>query len=225
VTCGFTWANAAESGDRLAALNALIRLADPDIPASNSTAHELYQAAQGLSELGEAAAAVSCLERALQNGTDASAPADPCLLDLLMALSTARRQAGDMPGALQALDQAIAISPDEPSLYLQKADMLLELAQTEADPTTAQSYADNALACLENAMRLNPHDPDLHRRAALSHRAAGKLPLALAYATQMIGMSANTSQAMSARPCCRPGPRHVADNPGAYLPGWRATAL
>jgi tetratricopeptide (TPR) repeat protein len=188
-----------ESGDRAAALNALIRLADPDIPASNSTAFELYQAAQGLSELGEADAAVSCLERALQNGPDTSAPADPCLLDLLTALSTARRQTDDMPGALQALDQAIAISPDEPALYLQKADMLLELAQTEADPSVARVDADNALACLESAMRLNPHDPDLQRRAALTHRSAGELPLALSYAAQMVDMSATISQAMSAR--------------------------
>ena len=188
-----------ESGDRAAALNALIKLADPDVPASNSTAFELYQAAQGLSELGEAGAAVSCLERALQYGPDTCAPADPCLLDLLIALSTARRQASNMPGALQALDQAIAISPDDPALYLQKADMLLELAQTEADPSAAQVNADNALTCLESAMRLNPHDPDLHRRVALTHRTAGELPMALSHAAQMVDISATISQAMSAR--------------------------
>jgi tetratricopeptide (TPR) repeat protein len=77
--------------------------------------------------------------------------------------------------------------------------LLLGLAQTEADPNAAQEDADNALACLESAMRLNPHDPDLHRRAALTHRAAGELPLALSHAAQMVDMSVTLSQAMSAR--------------------------
>jgi tetratricopeptide (TPR) repeat protein len=97
------------------------------------------------------------------------------------------------------MDQAIAINPEEPSLFLQKADMLLELAGAETDPGAAQADADQALMCLETAMRLSPHDPDLHRRAACTHRAAGELPLALAHAAQMVEMSATVSQAMSAR--------------------------
>ncbi len=188
-----------QSGNRAGAVDALMYLADPESPVSESSANNLYQAAQWLNELGKADSAVICLERALQSGLEAHTPAGPSLLDMLTSLCAAHRQVGDLPAALQALDQAIAINPDEPELYLQKADILLGMSQTDGDANDSQAFAEQGVACLEAAMKLNPHNPDLHYRAALTHRAAGELHLALVHATEMVDISASLSQAMRAR--------------------------
>ena len=188
-----------DAGNQAAALEALMNLAEPDGPVTSSNTTALYQAAQGLMQLGEADAAVRCLERALQNGPNGGAANGPSLLELLTALSTARYQAGSLQAALEAMDQAIALNPDEATLHLEKANMLLELGHEEPDTRSAHTNAREALASLVTAMRLNPNDPDLHRRAALIHRAAGDLPTAMAYADRMVELSITVSEAMSAR--------------------------
>jgi tetratricopeptide (TPR) repeat protein len=200
---GDLWVKLAEmrlnDGDTGNALAALTNLADPEAAASGSPAIDLYQAAQGLLQLGEAAEAVRCLERALQNRPGSNEPDSPSILEMLTALSQARYQVGDLQAALEAVDQAISLNPDEPSLHLDKANMLLELGYTETETPEVPGNTREALASLVTAMRLNPHDPDLHYRAALIHRSVGDYPAALAHTDQMVELSVTIAQAMKAR--------------------------
>jgi tetratricopeptide (TPR) repeat protein len=141
---------------------------------------DLHQAAQGLLRLGDATNAINCLELALQvnanPGQDpVSSENSPALLDLLVDLATARQNAGKYQAALKALDQAIILAPDETSLYLDKANLLLEMNQQG-----------DALECLENVLALNPNDPELHRRTAIIQRASGDLQAAMAHAQNIL---------------------------------------
>ncbi len=188
-----------DEGDPQAALIALSNLSDPEGAAAYSPALNLYQAAQGLLLLGEPLDAVGCLERALEAGAGNGDPASPSILEMLISLSGARYQVGDLQGALEAMDQAIAINPDEPNLHLEKANILLELGFSTSETTDMPGNTREALASLVTAMSLNPHDPDLHSRAALIYRSAGDLPSALAHADQMVELSVSITQAMRAR--------------------------
>ncbi len=167
-----------KAGNVAGALAAFRKLADGTDLNPNCTTLDLYQAAQGLMQLGDPGAAVHCLERALQSGAPREASAIPRLLDLLTTLSKARRQAGDWHGALEALDQALTLAPHEPGFYLDKADLLMDLADANA--------SQEALTCLTTALKLNPHQPELHYRAALIQRAAGDLSMAWLHASQTV---------------------------------------
>lgn len=181
-----------KAGNSQAALTAFRKLAEASDLTPDCTTLDLYQAAQGLLQLGDPGAAIRCLERALQSGPQRETSASPRLLDLLISLSQARRQAGDRHGAVEALDQALALAPNEATLYLDKADLLTELSEPKA--------SQEALACLTTALKLNPHQPELHHRAALIQRAAGDLSMAWMHATQMVeNSSASLSLAMQAR--------------------------
>ena len=96
------------------------------------------------------------------------------LKDLLVELANAQRQAGDLAAALAAQDRAIVIDPQDPTLSLTKADLLLELGQPVP-----------ALECIQNALTISPAQPaTLHLRAALLLRSLGNIPAALAHAEQ-----------------------------------------
>jgi tetratricopeptide (TPR) repeat protein len=188
-----------QAGDEKTALEALNNVATTDGPAANSSPSDLYQAAQALVRLNEHASAAQCLERALQYGSSSDMPSSPSLLELLTSLSSAHSLAGDLPSALQAIDQAIALDPQEAALHLEKANMLLEMGHSSDNLPEAQSSKNEALASLVTALHLNPREPDLHRRAALILREAGDLPTALDHADQMVELSMTVSQSMEAR--------------------------
>lgn len=159
------------------------------------TTNDLHQAAIGLIQLGDAHGAVVCLERALETFNSRSGEGNlpktqsyTSQLDLLTTLVTARYQTGNLHAALEALDQAISIAPDEPNLYLDKANVLLELDPLSPEPSDTDTNDDihPALTCLKTALDSKPDDPVLLKRAALIQRTAGDLPAALVSAEQMI---------------------------------------
>jgi tetratricopeptide (TPR) repeat protein len=201
-----------QAGETQAARSTLNKLVEQQEQraASERNIGDLYQASKKLLRLGDAGGAVKSLELALQSNrrrTDwtlaATAAGSPSLLDLLTDLAAARYSAGDPEGALDALDQAIVVAPEEASLYLDKADLHLEMSQptaairpesssgdgsTEQESTSGTDHIQAALACLETALKLNPGDPSLHQRAALIQRATGDLSAALAHAEQAAGL-------------------------------------
>lgn len=183
------------SGDNLAAITAYKTIAEIYDPSSPSPAADLYQAAQGLMELEDPGSAVNCLERALQPDYTPVSPSDPSLLDILIALSRANFQNGDAKSALDALNQAIDIAPDESSLYIDKADLLLEVDNEGHLENTDLS---EALSCLDTALELNPQDPKSHYRAARIRRTAGDIPTALEHAGQLISLSSESTEDMLA---------------------------
>ncbi|MCK5313731.1 MAG: tetratricopeptide repeat protein, partial [Anaerolineales bacterium] len=178
-----------KNGDSQAAIKAFRTIADIHNPNSSSLAADLYQAAHGLMDLEDAGSAVTCLERALQPDYTPISPSDPSLLEILTALSTANFQNGDSKAALESLNQAIMVAPDESPLYIDKADLLLEAGDAGQREETNIS---EALSCLETALQLNPNDPNSHYRAALIRRTTGDIPAALDHAEQLISLSSDS---------------------------------
>lgn len=171
-----------DTGDEDAAHTTYCKVLEACNNANNSAklTSDLHRAAQGLLRLGDANNAINCLELALQANADSGQEAEstentPALLDLLVDLACARQKAGKYQAALKALDQAIIMAPDETSLYMDKANLLLEMNQQDA-----------ALECLENVLALNPNDPELHRRTAIIQRASGDLQAAMAHAQHIL---------------------------------------
>jgi len=178
----------AESGNRAGALEALRRLAASEHLAGLPVA-EALSAGRTARELGDPALAVRVLEGALPGlaqpavpacGEDAAAagaaqalaetgaargPVDPAALAPVYGeLSLARQQASNLPGALAAAEQALALQPETPAWSVRKADLLYGLNRPEA-----------ALDSLMHAVELDPDDPALRQRAAGWMRQRGRL--------------------------------------------------
>lgn len=157
-------------------------------------ATDLHQAALCLMHLDDAPGAVICLERAIK--TIQSKSGEQVLpktrsyssqLDLLTTLVNAHYQTGNLHATLRALDQAITIAPDVPILYLDKANILLELDPPPPESSDAEPKGIRpALACLNIALNLSPDDPTLLKYAVHIQRTAGDLPAALVCAEKMI---------------------------------------
>jgi len=162
-----------ETGDEQAALNTFGQLST----ATEVSCVDLYRAAQNLRRLDDSQRAVKLLNHAIsvaegqppQKCADDSVP----MKDLLVELAMAQRQAGDLAAALAAQDRAIVIDPQDPTLSLTKAELLLELGQPVP-----------ALECIQNALTVSPADATLHLRAALLLRSQGNIPAALVHAEQ-----------------------------------------
>ena len=134
----------------------------------------LYQAAKELRQLGEPATAITLLERAVQTLTEPNqTTADPCEEAIEPAviwaeLAGAHCQANHIQAALESLDQAIAINPKDPELFVVKADLYQELDDLQA-----------ALLCLANATELAPDQPELYLKTARILRETGAYQQAL----------------------------------------------
>jgi tetratricopeptide (TPR) repeat protein len=127
----------------------------------------LQQAAAGLLELDDHAAAIACLERALELLPEPTP-------NLLRNLASIQQRSGANEEALETLERAVQLDPHDPALHLFKADLLLMLDRPEA-----------ARACLEHALNLHPQDPEIHQRIALILRDQGDLVSASEHAGQM----------------------------------------
>ena len=157
------------------------------------TTSDYYLAARGLLQLGDPHGAVSCLERGLQAGGSPDNQAGPRLLDLLTELADARYQTGDAQGALDAIDQAITIAPNDAGLYLTKANLLFDVQRSHKPGNLDEVEDSEALLCLEMALKLSPGDPGLHHRVARFYRHAGNLRAASAHAQRMVEVCAENS--------------------------------
>ena len=153
-------------------------------PQSLLRSGELHQSALVLMQGGEALAAAQLLRLAIERqqsgetpgeATGGEAPAPVKQEDLYIELSTAYRQAGNLEEALTAIDRAIALIPDQPGLYEQKADLLCQAGK-----------ADIALESLRRGLRLNPMDGSLHYRLAIILRMLEDLPGALLHAEKAL---------------------------------------
>jgi tetratricopeptide (TPR) repeat protein len=72
------------------------------------------------------------------------------------------RQAGDIPAAIAALTEAVALAPERADLHLTLGQ--LHLHAHRSAPGTSAARA--AVACLRQAASLNPRDADTHERLA-----------------------------------------------------------
>lgn len=156
---------------------ARLTLAGLACAASLATPGELFQAAQDLRALGDAASAIVLLERSIALSRTAGAELAGrdaiALIELLPELAAAHQQAGNSTAALEALDQALVIDPGQTPLYRARAALLTEMKR----PT-------QALSCLKTALRLAPEDGELLLQAAALLEEAGDLPGALLHARQ-----------------------------------------
>lgn len=155
---------------------------------------DYYQAAQSLLEMGDHAIAALCLENALRaaqqqvaDGESRQVTLAPSPYELLTSLALAYRKTGDLTAALKACDQAIALEPGRGNLYLEKADLLLQMNQAGVEKGGRRLDAYRPVAeWLETAAQEVPDDPAIHFYAAHLHRLTGDLPGALDYANRLV---------------------------------------
>jgi tetratricopeptide (TPR) repeat protein len=141
-----------------------------------------YLAAQNLRSLGDLQGAITLLKQALelQRGLEAQEGRNTGEIDqvtLLVELSLAYRQIGELMEALEQIDRTLPLKPNDSQLYLIKADLLYEM-----------NDLDEALVYIRDALHFstpNDHEEELfslHYRAAQILRALGNLPQALQHA-------------------------------------------
>jgi tetratricopeptide (TPR) repeat protein len=142
-----------------------------------STPENLYQAADGLSDLGDNEAAADCLERALE-----LQPQPP--LDLITELSNAYAAAGKTELAIKTIDKGIDQYSEDALLHAYKADLLGKLGRHQA-----------ARACLEHALIVEPDNPTVHLQIAFVLRDQDEVYPAFDHAMQAVkGLTASTGQ-------------------------------
>lgn len=122
-----------------------------------ATPEDLYQAADGLSDLGENESAADCLERALE-----LQPHPP--LALILDLADAYQSVNKNELAVRTIDKGIENEPENVHLHTFKADILSKLGRHSA-----------AQSCLEHALILQPEDPQINLRMAELLREQGNL--------------------------------------------------
>jgi tetratricopeptide (TPR) repeat protein len=141
------------------------------LSSSFATPENLYQAADGLSEIGDEDGAVKCLERALE-----LQPHPP--LQLILDLANAYESGNKFELAIKTLDKGIEVEPENAQLHSLKADQLRKIGRHAA-----------ARACLEHALILHPKDPQIQLRMAELLREQGDLYAAFVHANKIVEQS------------------------------------
>jgi len=146
---------------------------------------DLLQAARQLASLHEFEMASRVLERAVaiqQSSGEPCGERDSVCVDLLSELAYTQQQAGNPTRALEAVNQALAIEPETPYLYLQRANLLVDLQSPQTALETLQAALD--LPALNN--EVSEHDLPvlvaIHQQFALLLRSLGRPAEALKYA-------------------------------------------
>ncbi len=129
-----------------------------------STPEDLYQAADGLSELGDDESAAACLERALE-----LQPYPP--IALILELANTYTEAGKTELAIKTIDKGVDQDPENALLHTYKAGLLSRLDRLDA-----------AQACLEHALILDSENPYVHFQIAHVLRDQGNLICAFDHA-------------------------------------------
>jgi tetratricopeptide (TPR) repeat protein len=179
-----------KSGEKLDAIETLGAVVSDE----HASVDDLQKTAQYLIELDEPGGAISCLERAIQMHSSTSNIKGEIGKSLLRSLVNAYHKAGNILAALETLENALTFSPEDVSLYLAKADLLL-----------SQNRIQDSLECLNQALELAPESDEsrkLRRKAAVILRTAGKLPDALAQIEKILetsGLPSNHRYLLSAR--------------------------
>jgi tetratricopeptide (TPR) repeat protein len=155
----------ASAGDPTSAVLNLRQIARID----TSTLDDLQKAAQSLLGLHDPKGAVACFERALEIERE-SGMDEAVKISFLTQLTHAYQLVNNPQSALQTIEKAILLSPNDSELCHDKAYLLIELGQ-----------AQTALSFLEETIIRLP-DPRLHHLAGYILREQGKPFEALAHA-------------------------------------------
>ena len=136
-------------------------------------------------------------------------PAPGTLLDR----AEQRRAAGDLLGALRALDACLASRPDHAAALVQRAWVLRDLGRVHA-----------AAFEFDRAVALAPHDPDMLYNRALFHQESGDMSLAAVDWLQMQALRREAGAPVTARPALLPSrplysrPAHLQAPPAPPAP-------
>jgi tetratricopeptide (TPR) repeat protein len=165
------------AGDISDAHDSLIRVSQQE----GAQVEDLEQAAVLLINLDDYANAIVCLEKALQIQESRDQARQSFKADrirLLRLLLDAHRQGGDSEAALGVLTQALELSPNEASLLVVKASLLLDASQPL-----------EAVSCLNQAAEIDPASCEiqaLRLQAAAVLRSIGEAVLALEQVSQVL---------------------------------------
>jgi tetratricopeptide (TPR) repeat protein len=173
--------SAQETFNKIAGIDVAKATAYNDLSARDLK-QDFYRAAQNLRSLGDLQGAIGLLKRAIdiQRSLEAQEGRKVGEIDqvtLLVELSLAYRQIGNLAEALLHIDRTLPLKANDSQLYLIKADLLYEMNEL-----------DEALICIRDALQFaTPNDREedlfiLHYRAAQILRALGNLPQALKHA-------------------------------------------
>ena len=129
------------------------------------SSQDLYTASQGLLAIEDSQNAIKFLDKAIRLSESTGES------DLLPQIYTSKILAhqidADLEKALETLDTAIFISPEDHSLIKKKAEILMELGKYQA-----------AASCIQAGIEKFPMDTDMHLQAATIHRTIGDLAAA-----------------------------------------------
>lgn len=123
----------AEIGDLEASSKTLSRL----LAVETASPQDLHRAAKSFMSMGQFAGAAAALNQAIQISSSPSA-------DLYNDLATVQEQAGNLQAALEAVQTAAEIAPQEIQHYLHQSDILTQMGRHQA-----------AIACLQHALQLD----------------------------------------------------------------------
>lgn len=163
-------------GEREAALETFERFVGED--GIVATAEETFEAALRLKALDASAKAMTLFEKVVREQRSRqvhSEAAHALLTEALRELAKARRADGDLPKALEALDEAVEISPGDAGLRIERGDLLEEMGKTE-EAAHALEEAWN------NEEGSNNWPASLHYKTALLLRRIGLLDKAMRHA-------------------------------------------
>jgi tetratricopeptide (TPR) repeat protein len=173
-----------ESGEPQSVIDILSKLAEDD-ETQDVKVGDLYEAVKISRQVGQAKLAASLLRKTIDlNKAEVSKVDTPVQQSRLYAeLATAYQENGDRRAALEALEQSIALEPNQISLHLQKADLLVEMDEPA-----------NALECLTQALQLDHNAADLHYRMAEVLNLTGELTEAFSHAQLAVTMAERSQE-------------------------------
>lgn len=175
-----------EKGERQPALDVFHRLSNMEIKEWKIDALDLFQAGKTIREWGDPALSVFLLEKAIEKtGSGAEqfyAQSSVQVADMYQELSISHLKANNQKEALDAVDKAIRLKPDQARFYLHQADIFAGMRKPQ-----------EMLDSLKPAIKLSPDDPVLNHRVAQALYINGDLPGALKHAEKALSGRENNS--------------------------------
>ncbi|NMC13256.1 MAG: tetratricopeptide repeat protein [Chloroflexi bacterium] len=146
---------------------------------------ELYLAGKYLLDLNLPVGACTCLEMALHKKDELCnlarnrlVSSNPSQLDMYSLLARCRKQTGAIQSALEAVNEAISLAPDNENLYLDKIDLILEMYAGSLSRSEQEEGISTLIESFETALKLNSENPDIYYKYALVLRMIGQLSTA-----------------------------------------------
>lgn len=173
-----------EKGERQPAIDVFHRLADLDVKDWKIEADDLIQAGVMIREWGDAPLSVILIEKAIEKTSFGQeqlyAQSAVQVADMYQELSKSHLKASNQEAALQAVNQAIRLRPDQAKFYLHQADIYAGMRKPQ-----------EMLNSLKPAIKLSPDDPAVNYRVAQALFINGDLPGSLKHAEQALAKKEN----------------------------------